>query len=86
MPDKASLATGDWCLFEVVQRLAFDKRIFLSFDLLEGMSLESGGVAPVGVTMCRYWINSRNCVRGWVKPERVPRRSRSADRGSLCTE
>jgi len=32
-------ATGDWCLFEMVQRLAFDKQNSLSFDLLEGMSL-----------------------------------------------
>jgi hypothetical protein len=32
--------TGDWCLFEAVQRLAFDKQISLSFDLLEGMSLK----------------------------------------------
>jgi len=31
--------TGDWCLFEAVQRLAFDKQSTLSFDLLEGMSL-----------------------------------------------
>jgi hypothetical protein len=31
--------TGDWCLFEAVQRLVFDKQISLSFDLLEGMSL-----------------------------------------------
>jgi hypothetical protein len=31
--------TGDWCLFEAVQRLAFDKQISLRFDLLEGMSL-----------------------------------------------
>jgi len=31
--------TGDWCLFEAVQRLAFDKKSSLRFDLLEGMSL-----------------------------------------------
>lgn len=31
--------TGDWCLFEAVQRLAFDNQSSLSFDLLEGMSL-----------------------------------------------
>jgi hypothetical protein len=31
--------TSDWALFEVVQRLAFDKRNSLKFDLLEGMSL-----------------------------------------------
>ena len=34
---------GDWCLFEAVQRLAFDKQISLSFDLLEGMSLSKLG-------------------------------------------
>ncbi len=34
---------GDWCLFEAVQRLAFDKRSSLSFDLLEGMSLSKLG-------------------------------------------
>jgi hypothetical protein len=31
--------TSDWCLFEAVQRLAFDEQTSLSFDLLEGMSL-----------------------------------------------
>ena len=31
--------TGDWCLFEAVQRLPFDQQVSLSFDLLEGMSL-----------------------------------------------
>ena len=31
--------TSDWGLFEVVQRLAFDKKSSLRFDLLEGMSL-----------------------------------------------
>jgi hypothetical protein len=31
--------TGDWCLFEVVQRLAFDRQSSLRFDLLEGMCL-----------------------------------------------
>jgi hypothetical protein len=35
--------TGDWCLFEAVQRLAFDKKSSLSFDLLEGMSLSKLG-------------------------------------------
>lgn len=35
----ADKTTGDWCLFEAVQRLAFDKQSSLSFDLLEGMSL-----------------------------------------------
>jgi len=34
---------GDWCLFEAVQRLAFDKASSLSFDLLEGMSLSKPG-------------------------------------------
>jgi hypothetical protein len=32
--------TGDWCLFEAVQRLPFDQQLSLSFDLLEGMSLK----------------------------------------------
>ncbi len=40
---RAGRATGDWCLFEAVQRLPFDKRISLSFDLLEGMSLSKPG-------------------------------------------
>lgn len=35
----AERMTGDWCLFEAVQRLGFDKQASLSFDLLEGMSL-----------------------------------------------
>jgi hypothetical protein len=42
----AEPATGtasDWCLFEAVQRLAFDKRSSLSFDLLEGMSVSKPG-------------------------------------------
>ena len=46
--------TGDWCLFEAVQRLAFDKRSSLSFDLLEGLSLSKSkhrlfyrGVRPI---------------------------------------
>ena len=34
---------GDWCLFEAVQRLAFDKKSSLKFDLLEGMSLSKLG-------------------------------------------
>ncbi|MHC4324101.1 MAG: hypothetical protein ACYSUX_07495 [Planctomycetota bacterium] len=29
----------DWCLFEAVQRLAFDKNSSLKFDMLEGMFL-----------------------------------------------
>lgn len=32
-------STADWCLFEAVQRLAFDEQTALSFDLLEGLSL-----------------------------------------------
>ena len=35
--------TSDWCLFEAIQRLAFDKRTSLSFDLLEGLSLSKTG-------------------------------------------
>jgi len=35
--------TGDWCLFEAVQRLAFDRQEALSFDLLEGLSLSKPG-------------------------------------------
>ncbi|MBL7187899.1 MAG: hypothetical protein ISS70_16375 [Phycisphaerae bacterium] len=35
----ADRVTGDWCLFEAVQRLAFEKQASLDFDLLEGMSL-----------------------------------------------
>jgi len=31
--------TSDWCLFELVQRLAFDKKSSFRFDLLEGMRL-----------------------------------------------
>ncbi len=31
--------TGDWCLFEAVQRLKFSKASSLSFDMLEGLSL-----------------------------------------------
>jgi len=37
--EAADRTTGDWCLFEAVQRLAFDKKSSLSFDLLEGMRL-----------------------------------------------
>ena len=32
-------STADWCLFEAVQRLAFDQQTSLRFDLLEGLSL-----------------------------------------------
>ena len=35
--------TGDWCLFEAIQRLTYDKENSLSFDLLEGMSLKKTG-------------------------------------------
>ena len=35
--------TSDWCLFETVQRLSFDKRTSLSFDLREGLSLSKKG-------------------------------------------
>jgi len=38
--ERAERTTGDWCLFEVVQRLALDAQISFSFDLLEGMSLK----------------------------------------------
>ncbi len=31
--------TSDWCLFELVQRLKFDKSIDLAFELLEGLSI-----------------------------------------------
>jgi len=41
--ESVSGTAGDWCLFEAVQRLAFDKQISLSFDLLEGMSLSKLG-------------------------------------------
>jgi hypothetical protein len=36
-------ATSDFCLFEAVQRLAYEKNISLSFDLLEGISLKKKG-------------------------------------------
>jgi len=48
--------TGDWCLLEAVQRLAFDKQTSMSFNLLEGMSLSKpdhrlsyGGVHSVNM-------------------------------------
>ena len=37
--NRVDRTTGDWCLFEAVQRLGFDKQSSLTFDLLEGMSL-----------------------------------------------
>lgn len=40
---QADQTTTDWCLFEAVQRLAFEKQRFLSFDLLEGMSISKPG-------------------------------------------
>ncbi|HUV67292.1 MAG TPA: hypothetical protein VMW24_25605 [Sedimentisphaerales bacterium] len=40
---RADRTTGDWCLLEAVQRLAFEKQSFLSFDLLEGMSISKPG-------------------------------------------
>lgn len=35
--------TGDWCLFEAVQRLAFDRQTSLSFGLLEGLNIWKSG-------------------------------------------
>ncbi|MHC4207787.1 MAG: hypothetical protein ACYSTT_24295 [Planctomycetota bacterium] len=45
-------ATSDFCLFEAIQRLAYEKNISLSFDLLEGMSLKKQGhkISYRGVT------------------------------------
>jgi hypothetical protein len=37
------LLTCDWCLFEAVQRLKFDKEPSLNFDMLEGLSLLKQG-------------------------------------------
>ena len=52
--EEADSTTGDWCLFEAVQRLAFEKENSVSFDLLEGMSLKKTdhrlsyrGVTPI---------------------------------------
>jgi len=39
----AADTTSDWCLFEAVQRLAFDRQTSLSFNLLEGLSLSKSG-------------------------------------------
>ena len=36
----AERTTSDFCLFEAVQRLTYNKNISVSFDLLEGMSLK----------------------------------------------
>ena len=41
--ESVTSTTSDWALFEVVQRLAFDKKDSLKFDLLEGMSLSKLG-------------------------------------------
>lgn len=41
--DTVTGTASDWGLFEVVQRLAFDKKSSLRFDLLEGMSLSKLG-------------------------------------------
>ena len=48
--------TGDWCLFEAVQRLSPDMQTSLSFDLLEGMGLRKsnhrlsyGGLIPTSL-------------------------------------
>lgn len=38
-----SLVTADWCLFEAVQRLAFDLKAARRFDLLEGLSVARRG-------------------------------------------
>jgi hypothetical protein len=46
--------TADWCLFEAVQRLPFDKSVSLKLDVLEGLSILRPGHrlsyrgAPVG--------------------------------------
>lgn len=37
------LLTSNWCLFEAVQRLKFDKEPSLNFDMLEGLSLLKQG-------------------------------------------
>jgi len=37
--EEAETTTSDFCLFEAVQRLAYDKGSSVSFDLLEGMAL-----------------------------------------------
>jgi hypothetical protein len=37
---RAERTTSDFCLFEAVQRLAYEQDISVSFDLLEGMSLK----------------------------------------------
>jgi len=37
--DEMGRMTGDWCLFEAVQRLKISKETVLAFDMLEGLSL-----------------------------------------------
>lgn len=37
--DEMGRVTGDWCLFEAVQRLKIGKKTVLGFDMLEGQSL-----------------------------------------------
>ena len=37
--ERLDRSTGDWCLFEAVQRLTFEKAPSLVFDMLEGLSL-----------------------------------------------
>ena len=55
-------ATSDFCLFEAVQRLAYEKNISLSFDLLEGMSLKKSGhrLSYNGITPLR--MNGRDIL------------------------
>ena len=68
--------TGDWCLFEAVQRLPFESSGPLSFDLLEGMSTVrpgqklsyrglDGGYHSFhqlgsGALPYQYWLNDRH--------------------------
>jgi len=37
--ERLDRSTGDWCLFEAVQRLKISKETVLTFDMLEGLSL-----------------------------------------------
>jgi len=68
--------TGDWCLFEAVQRLPFGSSGSLAFDLLEGMSivrlgqklsyrrhdgdLHSFHQLGSGALPYQYWLNDRH--------------------------
>jgi len=52
----AERTTGDFCLFEAVQRLEYNKEISVNFDLLEGMRLSKSrhrlfyrGVSPLNM-------------------------------------